>query len=31
MSYIVRIEPRRVEIVDPEKGLVFGLSQFATP
>src|SRR4051794_23182787 len=28
MSYIKRIEPRRVEIVDVETGLVFGLSQF---
>ncbi|HEY4281853.1 MAG TPA: hypothetical protein VGM62_02235, partial [Chthoniobacterales bacterium] len=26
MSYITRIEPRRVEIADPETGLVFGLS-----
>jgi hypothetical protein len=31
MSYIARIQPRRVEIVDPEKGLVFGLSQFRHP
>jgi hypothetical protein len=31
MSYIKRIEPRRVEIADPETGLVFGLSQFRHP
>ena len=31
MSYIKRIEPRRVEIVDEETGLVFGLSQFRHP
>jgi hypothetical protein len=31
MSYIKRIEPRRVEIADPEMGLVFGLSQFRHP
>lgn len=31
MSYIARIEPRRVEIVDSETGLVFGLSQFRHP
>jgi hypothetical protein len=31
MSYIKRIEPRRVEIVDQETGLVFGLSQFRHP
>lgn len=31
MSYIKRIEPRRVEIADPETGLVFGLSQFRQP
>ncbi len=31
MSYITRIEPRRVEIADPETGLVFGLSQFRQP
>ncbi|HXU19142.1 MAG TPA: hypothetical protein VN788_01015 [Verrucomicrobiae bacterium] len=31
MSYIARIEPRRVEIADPETGLVFGLSQFRHP
>jgi hypothetical protein len=31
MSYITRIEPRRVEIVDPVTGLVFGLSQFRHP
>ena len=31
MSYIKRIEPRRVEIADPETGLVFGLSQFHHP
>jgi hypothetical protein len=30
-SYITRIEPRRVEIADPETGLVFGLSQFRQP
>ena len=31
MSYIARIEPRRVQIADPETGLVFGLSQFRHP
>jgi len=31
MSYIKRIEPRRVWIVDEETGLVFGLSQFRHP
>jgi hypothetical protein len=31
MSYITRIEPRRVEIADPITGLVFGLSQFRQP
>ncbi len=31
MSYIKAIEPRRVEIADPETGLVFGLSQFRQP
>ncbi len=31
MSYITRIEPRRVEIADPETGLAFGLSQFRQP
>ncbi len=31
MSYIKRIEPRRVEIADPQIGLVFGLSQFRHP
>jgi hypothetical protein len=31
LSYITRIEPRRVEIADPETGLVFGLSQFRQP
>ena len=31
MSYITAIEPRRVEIADPETGLVFGLSQFRQP
>lgn len=31
MSYIARIEPRRVEIADPETGLAFGLSQFRHP
>jgi hypothetical protein len=31
MSYIKRIEPRRVEIADLETGLVFGLSQFRHP
>jgi hypothetical protein len=31
MSYIKRIEPRRVEIADPDTGLVFGLSQFRHP
>lgn len=31
MSYIKRIEPRRVEIADPQTGLVFGLSQFRHP
>lgn len=31
MSYIKRIEPRRVWIADPETGLVFGLSQFRHP
>jgi hypothetical protein len=30
-DYITRIEPRRVWIADPEKGLVFGLSQFRQP
>lgn len=30
-DYIKRIEPRRVEIADPETGLVFGLSQFRQP
>lgn len=30
-NYIKRIEPRRVEIADPETGLVFGLSQFRHP
>ena len=30
-DYIKRIEPRRVEIADPETGLVFGLSQFRHP
>jgi hypothetical protein len=30
-GYIKRIEPRRVEIADPETGLVFGLSQFRHP
>jgi len=30
-NYIKRIEPRRVEIADPEIGLVFGLSQFRHP
>ncbi len=30
-DYITRIEPRRVEIADPETGLVFGLSQFRQP
>jgi hypothetical protein len=29
--YIKRIEPRRVEIADVEKGLAFGLSQFRQP
>jgi hypothetical protein len=28
LSYITRIEPGRVEIADPETGLVFGLPQF---
>ena len=31
MSYIKRIEPRRVWIADVENGLVFGLSQFRHP
>jgi hypothetical protein len=31
MSYIKRIEPRRVAIADTETGLVFGLSQFRHP
>jgi hypothetical protein len=31
MSYIKRIEPRRVWIADPQTGLVFGLSQFRHP
>jgi len=31
MSYIKRIEPRRVWIADRETGLVFGLSQFRHP
>lgn len=31
MSYITRIEPRRVNIADVQKGLVFGLSQFRQP
>ncbi|HVV47383.1 MAG TPA: hypothetical protein VHC72_19365 [Bryobacteraceae bacterium] len=31
LSYIKRIEPRRVEIADVETGLVFGLSQFRHP
>jgi hypothetical protein len=31
MSYIKRIEPRRVWIADPETGLVFGLSHFRHP
>jgi hypothetical protein len=30
-DYITRIEPRRVEIADPQTGLVFGLSQFRQP
>jgi hypothetical protein len=30
-DYIARIEPRRVDIADPETGLVFGLSQFRQP
>ena len=30
-DYIKRIEPRRVEIADPETDLVFGLSQFRQP
>jgi hypothetical protein len=30
-NYIKAIEPRRVEIADPETGLVFGLSQFRQP
>jgi hypothetical protein len=30
-DYIKAIEPRRVEIADPETGLVFGLSQFRQP
>jgi len=30
-DYIKRIDPRRVEIADPETGLVFGLSQFRQP
>ncbi len=31
LSYIKAIEPRRVDIADPETGLVFGLSQFRHP
>jgi hypothetical protein len=31
MSYIKRIEPRRVWIADPQTGLVFGLSHFRHP
>jgi hypothetical protein len=31
MNYIKAIEPRRVEIADPQTGLVFGLSQFRQP
>jgi hypothetical protein len=31
MSYITKIDPRRVEIADVETGLVFGLSQFRQP
>ncbi|HUK02467.1 MAG TPA: hypothetical protein VLW26_09345 [Steroidobacteraceae bacterium] len=31
MSYIKRIEPRRVWIADEQSGLVFGLSQFRHP
>jgi hypothetical protein len=31
MSYIKRIEPRRVWIADVEHGLVFGMSQFRHP
>jgi hypothetical protein len=31
MNYIVRIEPVRVMIADPETGLVFGLSHFRQP
>ena len=31
MSYIKRIEPRRVDVADVETGLVFGLSQFRHP
>jgi hypothetical protein len=31
MSYIKRIEPRRVWIADTQTGLVFGLSQFRHP
>jgi hypothetical protein len=31
MSYIERIELRRVWIADPETGLVFGLSMFRHP
>jgi len=30
-DYIKAIQPRRVEIADPETGLVFGLSQFRQP
>jgi hypothetical protein len=30
-NYIKRIEPRRVEIADPETGLVLGFSQFRHP
>ncbi len=30
-DYIARIEPRRVEIADVERGLAFGLSQFRQP
>jgi len=30
-NYIKRIEPRRVEIADPETGLVMGFSQFRHP
>jgi len=31
LSYITRIDARRVEIADPQTGLVFGLSQFRVP